>query len=100
MMTNNYDRFISINRKSQPTANCWSCSNVVLFKSSPSVPLVLLWLSYGTWKWIRSAFDECLVIRRYTMLTNIGSSAHEVGLAHHKIRFGRQITNERKKIIG
>ena len=59
MMTNNYDRFISNNRKSQPTANCWSCSNVVLFRSSPSVPLVLLWLSYGALKWVRSAFlDE------------------------------------------
>lgn len=99
-MTNDNNIIINYKQKGLPTESCWSCSDVVLFRSSCGVPLVLLWLSYGTWKWIRSAFDECLVIRRYTMLTNIGSSAHEVGLAHHKIRFGKQITNERQKIIG
>lgn len=55
-------------------ASCWSCSNVVLPRPSFGMPLVLLWLSYGPFKWSRLAFDEgSKVMRRYTPLTNISS---------------------------
>ena len=64
--------------------------------------LVLLWLSYRALRWIRSVFldgpsgrstfgrlqgkkAECeegsMVMRRYTLFTNLGSLPHEVGMA-------------------
>lgn len=93
--------FISVKRYNFPTANRWSCSNVVLHRSSSGASLVTLWLSYRTLKWIRSIFlDEpsdrsasgCLFpkgikkaereedskfLRRYAPLMNINSLAHE-----------------------
>ena len=55
-----------LKQKSLQAENCWSCSDVVLHRLSMSVPLVLLWLSYGALKWIRSAFEEGpKVMRRY-----------------------------------
>lgn len=104
-MTYNYNIFISNKRKSRRAAKKYPCSNVVLlFRYSFGMPLVLLWLSYKALKRIRSAFlddpsgrstsgclflkglkkaerkDGLKVIQRYTLLTNIGSSAHEAGL--------------------
>ena len=58
-MANKYDIFINYKRSRQLTASCWPCSNLVLPRSSYGVPLVLLWLSHGTLKWLRRAFlDE------------------------------------------
>lgn len=74
IITNNNDMFIRYKSKSIPTANCWPCVNVVLPKSSSGVPLILVWLSYGVLTWGRSGFEEgSEVIRKYTLLTNIGS---------------------------
>lgn len=103
-MINNNDIFINYKRNSQPKANCRYGTNAVYNSSSLGVPLVLLWLSYRALKWIRNAFlDEpsgrstsgslfpkglkkaeheegSKVMWRYTLLTNIGSSAHEASL--------------------
>lgn len=80
-MENIYDIFISYKRNRLPTANCRSCSNVMLLRSSFGVPLVLLWLSYRVLKWIRGEFKEDLkIIRRYALLTNLCSLPHESSL--------------------
>ena len=51
--------FISVKRNYFPTANRWSCSNVVLHRSSFGASLVPLWLLYGSWERIRCTFlDE------------------------------------------
>lgn len=114
-MTYDNDIFRNYTRKNLPVANnCWSCFNAVLLRSSFGVPLVLLWLSYGTFslgqmsngslhtlplrenvgakkptlKWIRSAFEEgSKIMRRY--LTDISSSAHEAGLVTPRSGEGR-----------
>ena len=50
-------------------------------KRNSIVPLALLWLSYKSLKWIRSAFiDDSKVKQRYTLLTNISALAHEAYL--------------------
>ena len=78
-MTNNQDIFISNKRIIQPTADSWSCFDVVLvsltfltfdnvqanmhctlliekfFRYSFDASSILLRLSYGALKWIRSA---------------------------------------------
>jgi hypothetical protein len=48
---------------------------------SLSEPLVLLWLFYRVFKWICSTYEEgSKAMRRYTLFTNIGSSADEARL--------------------
>lgn len=89
-MTNNYDIFISDKRNSQQAVNCWSCSNVVLLRSSFGVPLLLLWLSYGALKWIRSAFEENLKIMwRYTLLMAISALGHGTSIVASRARLCR-----------
>ncbi len=58
VMKNNYNLFISHKRINLSTANCWSCIDMELPESSFGVPLVVLWLSYRTLAWIRSAFEQ------------------------------------------
>ena len=65
---NEYFAFIRDKWKILPAANCMPCSNVVLLRASLGAPLGLLWLSYRTLKWIRSAFEEVSkVMRGYTL---------------------------------
>ena len=99
-MISKHDLFIGYKRKSQPTTICRSGSNVVLLQFTFGVPLVLLWLSYGILTWIRSPFldeprgrstlgrsrqktereEDSKGIRKYTLLTNIGSLVREACL--------------------
>ena len=112
-MTSNYDIFVNYKRKSVPIVNFWSCSDGVCLRSSFGVPLILLWISYKTLKWIRSAFfeepsgrstsgrlfpkglkkakreEDSKIMRSYMLLTNIGVLAYEVdmfgGLLLHRV---------------
>ena len=76
-----YFTFISNKLKNRQAANCWPCSNVVHTRLSFGFPLVFLWLSYRTLKWIRGAFEEgSKVMQRYTLLTDISPLPHKAYL--------------------
>jgi hypothetical protein len=118
-MTYKYDTEISYRKKSRPAAKCKSYFNVDLLRASFGVPLVLLWLSCGTFsisqmsneslftrsvrenvgakgsilKWIRSAHKEgSKNMRRYTQLTDISALAYEAGLLAPR-RYVRETMN-------
>ena len=85
-MTNSHNIFISYKRKNRQAANCWSYSNVMLLRPSFGVLLVLLWLSYGALKWIRSTFEEDpKVMRRYMQnISSLQVKAAELGVLAHE----------------
>lgn len=93
-----YLTFISGKRKNLPTANCRSCSDVVLVRYSFGEFLVLLWLSYRTLKWIRSAFldepsdkpereEDLKVIQRCMQFTAISALVQKAGLVAPRTSF-------------
>ena len=72
-------------------------------KRNSIVPLAILWLSYGTLKWFRGAFEEGLrFMRRHSLLTHRGALPYETGLvvslAHFRKRMDIGLGSDMKVI--